>query len=43
MQTINKLVDGGRRVLFCDFGQVRIQCSCGGVGMAKQALDMAQA
>jgi len=43
MQAINELVDGGRRVLFGGLGQVCIQCSGGGVGMAEQALDMAQA
>jgi hypothetical protein len=43
VQTINELIDGGRRVLFGGLGQLRIQCSGGGVGMAEQALNMAQA
>jgi hypothetical protein len=43
MQTINELVDGGCCVLIGGFGQVCIACSGGGVGMAEQALDMAQA
>jgi len=43
VQTINELVDGGRCVLFGGFGQVCIACSGAGIGMAEQALDMAQA
>jgi hypothetical protein len=43
VQTINELIDGGRRILFGGLGQACIQCGCGGVGMAEQALDMAQA
>lgn len=43
MQAINELVDGGRRIFFGGLGQVRIQSGSSGVGMAEQALDMAQA
>jgi hypothetical protein len=43
VQTINELIDGGRRILIGGFGQACIQCSGGGVGMAEQALNMAQA
>jgi hypothetical protein len=43
VQTFNELVDGERRILFGGLGQACIQCSCGGAGMAEQALDMAQA
>jgi len=43
VQTINELVDGGCCVLIGGFSQACIQRSGGGVGMAEQALDMAQA
>ena len=41
MQTVDNLIDGGRRVLFGGLGQTGIECSGGGAGMAEQALDMA--
>ena len=40
MQAVDELVDGGRRVLFGDPGQTRVECGGGGIGMAEQALDM---
>jgi len=43
VQTINELIDGGRRILFGGLCQACIQCSGCGVGMAEQALDVAQA
>jgi len=43
VQAVDELVDGGRRILFGGPGQVCIACGGGGIGMAEQALDMAQA
>jgi len=43
VQFVDQTVNGGCRVLFGGLGQARIQCRRGGVGMAQQALDMAQA
>jgi hypothetical protein len=43
VQTINELIDGGRRILIGGLGQACIASSGGGIGVAEQALDMAQA
>jgi len=43
VQFVDQPVNGGRRVLFGGLGQTCIECRGGGVGMAEQALDMAQA
>ncbi len=43
MQAVDQLVDGSGSILFRDTGQVGVARGCGGTGVAKQALNMAQA
>jgi len=41
MKAIDQVVDGGETILLCHLSQVCIASSCGGTGMAEQALNMA--
>ena len=43
MQGVDQLIDGGHCLLLRHLGQVSIASCCGGTGMAKQTLNMAQA
>lgn len=43
MKAIDQVVNGGQTILLRYLGQVSIASGCGGTGMTKQALNMAQA
>jgi hypothetical protein len=43
MKGVDQVVNGGHAVLFSNVGQMSIACGCGGTGVAKDCLNMAQA
>lgn len=42
MQGVDQVIDGGQAVLRGDVGQVGVAGGCGGAGMAKDFLNMAE-